>query len=165
MCTAQKEWGMRDIQTAVTRHAAHRGSLIPALQDLQETCGYLAPEALEVLAKHLNISVNEIYGVATFYTQFRFTKPARHKIQVCQGTACHVRGGHMILEEFEQRLEIKAGEGTKDGQVDLERVACLGCCALAPVITVNGVVHANVATRKVPGLLAPLGVNEESKAR
>jgi len=155
---------MRDIETAVSRHAAHRGSLIPALQDLQETCGYLAPEALEVLAKHLKISVNEIYGVATFYTQFRFAKPSRHKIQVCQGTACHVRGGHMVLEEFEQRLDAKAGEATRDGEVDLERVACLGCCALAPVITVDGVVHANVGPRKVPGILAPLGVAAKGKA-
>ncbi len=164
MCTAQKDWGMQDIEAAVARHPAHRGSLIPALQDLQETCGYLAPEALAVLAKHLSISVNEIYGVATFYTQFRFSKPARHKIQVCQGTACHVRGGHMVLEEFEQMLDVKAGEATKDGQVDLERVACLGCCALAPVITVDGLVHANMGTRKVPAILAPLGVKEESKA-
>lgn len=136
---------------------AHRGSLIPALQAIQSACGYLSAEAVDALAAHLGISANEIYGVATFYTQFRFTPPAKHKIQVCQGTACHVRGGKQVLDEFEQRLGISAGEGTRDGQFDLERVACLGCCALAPVIAVDGTVHAGMDAKKVPGVLSAQG--------
>ncbi len=154
MGAATAKQDMDSLRQLLDRHPQHRGSLIPALQDIQEALGYLMPEALERLAEHLGISVNEIYGVATFYTQFRFTAPCEHKIQVCQGTACHVRGAREVLDEFEHRLEVKAGEGTGDGQFDLERVACLGCCALAPVISVDGTVHAGVSAKKVPGILS-----------
>ena len=143
--------GIKDI---LERHPANRGSLIPVLQDVQEDFGYLSEEAVEELARLMGISANEIYGVATFYTQFRFKPPGRHTIQSCQGTACHVRGGQKILNELEQRLEITAGQTTADGQFDLQRVACLGCCALAPVVAVDGKVHAQVTTKKIPSVLS-----------
>jgi NADH-quinone oxidoreductase subunit E len=143
-----------DLPEILERHPAHRGSLIPLLQDIQETLGYLAPEALDALSEYLTISVNEIYGVATFYTQFRFTPPAKHKICVCQGTACHVRGGQHLLTEFEQQLGVQAGEATQDGEFDLERVACLGCCALAPVVSMDGTIHAEVSDKQVPAILS-----------
>jgi len=143
--------GIKDI---LERHPANRGSLIPVLQDVQEDFGYLSEEAVEELARLMGISANEIYGVATFYTQFRFKPPGRHTIQSCQGTACHVRGGQKILNELEQRLEITAGQTTADGQFDLQRVACLGCCALAPVVAVDGKVHAQVTAKKIPSVLS-----------
>ena len=145
---------MSGIKDILDRHPASRGSLIPVLQDVQEAFGYLSEEAVEELARLTGISANEIYGVATFYTQFRFSPPGRHRIQSCQGTACHVRGGRKILDELEKRLGITAGQSTGDGQFDLERVACLGCCALAPVVAVDGKVHAQVTAKKIPSVLS-----------
>lgn len=145
------------ISDIVARYPASRGSLIPILQDIQGAYGYLSEPALDELEGLVGLSANEIYGVATFYTQFRFTPPGEHNITVCQGTACHVRGGHQILREFEQRLGIKAGESTSDAKFDLERVACLGCCALAPVVSVDGKVHAGVTTKQVPRILSEYG--------
>jgi NADH-quinone oxidoreductase subunit E len=124
------------------------------LQDIQDDLGYLSQEAVEELERLTGISANEIYGVATFYTQFRFSPPGQHTIQSCQGTACHVRGGHGILKELEQRLGITASQTTADGTFDLERVACLGCCALAPVVAVDGKVHARITAKKIPSVLS-----------
>ena len=142
------------ITAILERYSANRSSLIPVLQDIQENFGYLSEESVEELARLMDISANEIYGVATFYTQFRFNPPGRHTIQSCQGTACHVRGGHQILNDLEQRLGITAGQTTEDGQFDLERVACLGCCALAPVVAVDHKVHAQVTAKKIPSILS-----------
>jgi len=146
--------GVKDI---LARYPANRGSLIPVLQDVQEDLGYLSEEAVEELARLMDISANEIYGVATFYTQFRFNPPGRHNIQSCQGTACHVRGGLQILNDLQQRLRITAGQTTADGQFDLERVACVGCCALAPVVVVDGKVHAQMTAKKIPSVLSKYG--------
>ena len=142
------------IMAILERYPTNRGSLIPVLQDIQEDFGYLSEESVEELARLMDISANEIYGVATFYTQFRFNPPGRHTIQSCQGTACHVRGGLRILNDLEQRLGIVAGQTTEDGQFDLERVACLGCCALAPVVAIDHKVHAQVTAKKIPSILS-----------
>jgi len=149
-----REEGLSKIADILARYPANRGSLIPVLQDIQEDFGYLSEEAIEELARLMEISANEIYGVATFYTQFRFNPPGRHRIQSCQGTACHVRGGRKILDELEHRLGITAGQTTADGKFDLERLACLGCCALAPVVAVDGKVHARMTAKKIPSLLS-----------
>jgi NADH-quinone oxidoreductase subunit E len=159
---ASPEGFLSKITAILERYPANRGSLITVLQDIQEDFGYLSEEAIEELARLMDISANEIYGVATFYTQFRFNPPGRHTIQSCQGTACHVRGGWQVLKELEQRLGITAGQTTADGQFDLQRVACLGCCALAPVVAVDGKVHAQVTTKKIPSLLSRYG---EKKGR
>lgn len=144
----------------VERYPANRGSLIPVLQDVQGEYGYLPEQSLEELESLMGISANEIYGVATFYTQFRFSPPGEHTIQVCQGTACHVRGGFRVLLEVEQRLGVRAGETTADGTFDLQRVACLGCCALAPVVAVDGKVYAGVTPKRIPSILAEYGGKE-----
>jgi NADH-quinone oxidoreductase subunit E len=127
--------------------------LIPILQDIQDRDGYLTEEALRELAQASNISDNEIYGVATFYAQFRFKPPAKHTIRVCQGTACHVRGGRQVMEEFHHRLGVRTGGTTEDGEYELQRIACIGCCALAPTVTVDGEVHARVTPRKVRSIV------------
>ncbi len=149
--------GLSIIEDILASYPPRQENLIPVLQELQERQGYLAPEALQALAAASGISENEIYGVASFYAQFRFQPPAEHTIHVCQGTACHVRGGHQILYDFEERLEIKAGEMTPDHKFGLERVACVGCCALAPVVLVDGKVRAGMKPKNVRGLLSSLG--------
>lgn len=156
---------LSEIAGILKRYPASRGSLIPVLQDIQEKFGYLSEEAVEELGRLMGVSANEIYGVATFYTQFRFRPPGRHRIQSCQGTACHVRGGQQILREFEQRLGITAGQTTADGKFDLERVACLGCCALAPVVAVDGKVHAAMTTKKVSSILSRYGGEKDRRKK
>jgi NADH-quinone oxidoreductase subunit E len=134
-----------------------RDNLITVLQEIQDKDGYLSEAAVRALSGASGISENEIYGVATFYTHFRFQPPAEHTVHVCLGTACHVRGGHQLLHDFEERLNITAGEMTADHRFGLERVACVGCCALAPVVLVDGKVRANMKPKHVRGLLNQLG--------
>jgi len=143
-----------DVNNAASEESAKRSGLIPALQDIQQRCGYLSAQAIDELSRSTGVSANEIYGVATFYTQFRFSPPGEHTIRVCEGTACHVRGGQQILNEVEQQLKIKAGQTTGDGRFSLERVACLGCCALAPVAVVDDEVHASMTAKKISSLLS-----------
>ena len=145
------------LERIVAGHRPDADSLIPILQDVQEHFGYLPEQAIDGLAELLGISANEVYGVATFYTQFRFGPKGRHTIQICQGTACHVRGSDQILQELQRLLQIEAGQTTPDGLFDLERVACLGCCALAPVVAVDGKVYAAVTPKKVQSILKQSG--------
>ena len=139
---------------AVTREFDGRPSdLVPVLQRTQETLGYLSPEAIQRVARWLKLSESDVFGVATFYAQFRFTPPGRHRLRVCLGTACHVKGGVQMLETLERRLEVSPGETTADGEYGLERVACLGCCALAPVVTIDDTIHAQMSVLKLQDLL------------
>jgi NADH-quinone oxidoreductase subunit E len=130
-----------------------RGDLIPVLQRLQERAGYLRPDLIRAISRWLRISENEIYGVATFYAQFRFHPPGRHHLKVCLGTACHVKGGEQILLTARQRLGVDIGGTTADGEYDLDRVACLGCCALAPVVALDAKVHSQMSVLKVQRIL------------
>jgi NADH-quinone oxidoreductase subunit E len=130
-----------------------RSDLVPALQRAQAVIGFVSPEAVRRIARWLKLSESEVYGVATFYAQFRFTPPGRHRLRVCLGTACHVKGGVQMLETVERRLEVKAGETTADGEYDLERVACLGCCALAPVVTLDQTIYGQMSVLKLQGIL------------
>ncbi|MBN2209481.1 MAG: NADH-quinone oxidoreductase subunit NuoE [Candidatus Coatesbacteria bacterium] len=126
-----------------------RGELIPALAAAQRARGYLSEEALAEIAATVGVSESEVYGVATFYAQFRFRPPAEHTLKVCLGTACHVRGGEMILEALRKRYKVNPGETTRDGKLALERVACLGCCALAPVVVFDGKIHGKMTPESV----------------
>lgn len=128
--------------------------LIPVLQKVQAARGYLAPDSLRGISRWLRVSENEIYGVATFFAQFRFEPPGEHVVKVCLGTACHVKGGEQILDVLRRRLEIEPGQTTPDGKYQLERVACLGCCALAPVLTVDERIHAEASVLGVHRMLA-----------
>jgi NADH-quinone oxidoreductase subunit E len=130
-----------------------RGDLIPVLQKVQALHGYLRPEAVRLVSRWLKISENEIFGVATFYAQFRFHPPGRHHMRVCLGTACHVRGGEQILLTAQERLGVGTGETTADGEYDLERVACLGCCALAPVVAFDDKIYSQVSVLKIQRIL------------
>jgi NADH-quinone oxidoreductase subunit E len=142
------------VMEILRRHPAQKANLIPALQDIQDHFGFLPEHAIDQLSAHKGTSVNEIYGVATFYTQFRFNPPGEHTVRVCQGTACHVRLGQYVLDEIEKQLGIKAGQTTADGKFDLERVACLGCCALAPVMMIDDKVHARIRVKEIGSILS-----------
>jgi len=130
-----------------------RTALVPLLQRTQAALGYVPPEAVRFIARRLRVSESEVFGVASFYAQFRFTPPGRHRLRVCLGTACHVKGGVQMLETLQRRLGAGAGETTADGEYDVERVACLGCCALAPVVTVDDDVLAQMSVLKLQELL------------
>ena len=130
-----------------------RADLIPVLQRIQAVYDYLPKEAIQKIARWLKISENEIYGVATFYAQFRFMPRGQHHLRVCLGTACHVKGGEQMLDVLKRRLEINPGETTRDGKYDLERVFCLGCCALAPVVTLDDKTYAQMSVLKLQGIL------------
>lgn len=138
-----------------------RRYLIPLLQRVQRTFSYLPAGAIEMVAQHLRLSPTDIYGVATFYNQFRFHPPGRHPVRVCMGTACHVKGGDIILEHFERKLEIHEGETTPDGEFSIDRVACVGCCALAPVALMGEDLHGHMMTGKVEGLILRVRIENE----
>jgi NADH-quinone oxidoreductase subunit E len=134
-----------------------RGYLIPILQEVQESHGYVSPDVIDEIGAFTGVSPGEIFGVASFYAHFRFTKPGKHTIKVCRGTACHVRGSERILELVERELKVKAGQTTGDELFSLERIACFGCCALAPVVVVDKDVHGRMSSTKARRLLTQYG--------
>ena len=156
---------LEELKSQLAEFKKDRGGLIPILQMFQGRLAYLPPETITVVADHLEVSPSEVYGVATFYNQFRFNPPGRNPVKVCLGTACHVKGADIILENFERKLDIKEGETTPDREFSIERVACVGCCALAPVALVGETIHGNMAPSKVEGLVLRVRVEKEMKAR
>ena len=145
-----------EVGEALAGHSRARQELIPILQDVQDRVGFLPQEALGRIAEFLDVSENDVFGVATFYSQFRFHPPGKHHIKVCRGTACHVRRSGLILERLSQKLGIAPGETTEDREFSLETVACFGSCALAPVVVVNDKVYGRMSTRKMEKLLDEL---------
>ena len=155
---------MNDVESVLKKHPrAGRDALIPILQEVQESQGYLSKEAVTRIGKHLNLPVTKIYGVATFYNQFRFQPKGKYHIMVCRGTACHVRGGARILQEIEHRLGIKPGETTKDMEYTLETVSCIGACALAPNVTVGKELHGQLTTKKISEVIGDRSKSEKSE--
>jgi len=134
-------------------YQGEEGDLIPILQRVQEKQGYISEEAVRRISRFLKISENQIYGVASFYSQFRFTEPGRNSIKVCLGTACHVRGGQILIDAVERELDISPGETTACGRFDLQRVACLGCCALAPVVQINDDIYSRMTVIRLKEIL------------
>ena len=130
-----------------------KSNLIAILQDVQNRDGYITREALDDISRHLFMSRSQVFGVASFYSQFKFNPPGRNSIKICLGTACHVQGGDFLLNALKSEIGISPNETTDDGKFDLERVACLGCCALAPVIMVNDVIFSNMSVVKMKELL------------
>lgn len=151
-----------EVAQIIKQQGTDREKLIPILQDVQGKLGYLPKDAMKMVAEAFAIPEVEVYEVATFYNQFRLNPPGKHQVKVCMGTACHMTGGNIIMESFERRLDIKEGETTPDREFSLERVACVGCCALAPVVVVDENVEAKVRPTRVDGIL--LGFEMEKKA-
>jgi len=130
--------------TAQAAFPSSQSSMIPMLQAAQAALGYLPRDAMRAIARHLVVPPAVVEGVASFYAQFRFNKPGRHRVTVCGGTACHVRGSGKLLDELGSSLGVAAGRTTADGEFTLETVACFGACALAPVVVIDGTVNGRV---------------------
>ena len=145
----------------LSKYSGDKSDLIPILQDIQSNIGYLSEEAIIAVSKFTGIPESEIYGVATFYTQFRFTPVGKKHVMVCKGTACHVKGAPQIIEGIERHLGIKEGEVTFDMEYSLESVGCLGCCALAPCAMVNEDVESNLTLKDVKKIFSRM--ERESK--
>ncbi|HEY8666200.1 MAG TPA: NAD(P)H-dependent oxidoreductase subunit E [Tepidisphaeraceae bacterium] len=138
----------------LARHPRRRPQLIPLLQDVQAAFGYLPESALRQVAIHLELSVNDVVGVATFYSQFRFEAPGRHSLKICEGTACHVRGSGRLMDAVQRQLGAGANQTTADGEFSIERVMCLGSCALAPAVVVDETVYGRVSQTRLEKLIA-----------
>jgi NADH-quinone oxidoreductase subunit E len=146
-----------DLDPIVSKYpAGRRDALIPLLQEVQEAHGYLSRDAVIRIGRHLRLPASKVYGVATFYNQFRFQPLGRFHIQLCRGTACHVKGSSQTLNAIQRTLQVKPGQTTRDGRFSLEVVACLGACGLAPLMAVNGEFHAGVTSERVTKILRTL---------
>ncbi|MDQ7778230.1 MAG: NADH-quinone oxidoreductase subunit NuoE [Planctomycetota bacterium] len=136
---------MQDRVSAIlSRFKSEESSLIPILQEVQAEFSYLPVDAMRRIARFLRVPESRVFGVASFYAQFRFTPMGKNRVMACRGTACHVRGAPRILEEISKFLGVQEGETTPDMKYTLETVACIGCCALAPCVMVNKEVHAKL---------------------
>lgn len=143
-----------EIQSVLARYPdASDDQLITLLQEVQEACGYLSRDAILSIARHFDMPAIRIYGVATFYNQFRFYPLGRVHIQICRGTACHVKGSKGVLDELQKHLGVDEGETTPDGVFSYETLACIGACGQAPAIMVNGELRAKVTVESIPALL------------
>lgn len=146
------------IDAIVHKHNVERGAVIPILQDIQDTYGYIPPVAIDRVAKNIGISNGEIYGTATFYNMFRLEPLGENLVKVCHGTACHLAGAEMIAEAISLEAGAKEGETSPDGKFTVEQVACLGCCSSAPALMVNNEVYGQLtpeSVRKKIKLLKP----------
>jgi NADH-quinone oxidoreductase subunit E len=142
-----------ELAEIVAAYEGEKGALIPVLQRVQEKFGYLQEEAISEIARFFKMSESEIFGVASFYSQFYFTPRGKHTVKVCLGTACHVRGGGNILDEVKRDLGVESGGTTKDYKFSLERVACFGSCALAPVMVIDQDVYGRMTVAKAKDIL------------
>lgn len=151
----QREEDLSRLSFIFGKYGNERNGLIPILLEIQKEFGYLPKEALKKVATFLNMKPIEVWGVATFYNQFRLTPLGKNHIKVCMGTACHLAGGRLVLEALERELHLKVGETSEDGRFSLERVACIGCCMLAPVIVIKDKIFPKMSPFKVEESLLP----------
>jgi len=159
METKEEAVVLKEILSSFTER---RRYLIQTLQAVQQKFGYLSEDAMKAVAHHLGISEAEVFGVATFYNQFRFVPLGKYHIIVCMGTACHTMGGQLILDGFERELDIEVGGVTPDRKYSMDRVGCIGCCTKAPVVVINDTVYPRMTPYKVAEVLAGIR-GKESK--
>ncbi|MFO8056804.1 MAG: NAD(P)H-dependent oxidoreductase subunit E [bacterium] len=156
---------LEGVRYILDREPSGYRNLISVLQEIQDEFGFLPKQGMREIADRFNLSPANVYGVATFYNQFRFTPPGKCHIKVCMGTACHIKQGGLILDQWERRLEIEEGERTPDGEYSIERVACVGACVLAPVCIVDGEVVGDMSPTKVDGILLQHKMQKEQQER
>ncbi len=149
------------VSEILKKYRDEKNGLIPILLEIQKEFGYLPKESLKIVASFLGMKPIDVWGVATFFNQFRLTPLGKNHIKVCLGTACHLAGGRLVLEALERELKIKVGETSEDGQFSLERVACIGCCMLAPVAVIKDKIYPKMSPFKVEESLIPY--RQESK--
>ncbi len=149
------------ISEILSQYDKDKSRLIPILQKVQQAFGYLPPIATQKVASHLRMTDVQVFGVASFYNHFRFTPLGKHPIQMCMGTACHMVGGGLVLEALERTLDIKVGGITEDKEFSLDRVACIGCCGLAPVMVIGEKIYPKMSPTKVDEALVNLKMEAE----
>ena len=157
-CRVKPQWELSEMEShklakILLKYHKKKEDVVSLLQEIQEEFGYLPRSVLHVLSKEIHVPEHEIYGVATFYSQFTFNRPGQHKVRVCLGTACHVRGAMGILEELQRNLKIRPGETSKDGRFSLETVMCLGACALGPIVVLDEEYHGQMTPVKTQELI------------
>jgi NADH-quinone oxidoreductase subunit E len=153
----------KQLADILTPDIKERRHLIAILQAVQRKSGYISNEAMLKIAEFVDVPGTTVYGIATFYNQFRFTPPGKYPVNVCMGTACHLAGGKLVMEAMARELKIEVGDITEDQEFSLDRVACIGCCALAPVVTVGGSVYPRMNAQKVAEVLVTVKpVKQES---
>lgn len=151
-CSCDEKYGK--LLAVIEANKAIPGSLIQTMHEAQEIFGYLPIEVQKFISEHTGISLAEIYGVATFYTQFSLKPKGEYKISVCLGTACYVKGADLLLDELKKALNIEVGECTEDGRFSLDACRCIGACGLAPVFTINDDVYGRLVPEEIPGIVA-----------
>ena len=161
--TEEKAKLKQQTKRILKKFAKKRGNLIPILQGLQGNLGYLPREAMLEVARFLDIPEMDVYGVVTFYNQFRLNPLGRHSVRVCLGTACHMKGGYITLDAWKRRLSIESGQTTPDREFDLDTVACVGCCVMAPVTVVDDKPEGKVEPTKVDGILLSFKLEKEKR--
>lgn len=144
----------KELKSFISEHKNDKGPLIMIMQEAQKIYGYLPPEVQEIISKGLNVPMEKVYEVATFYAQFNLVPRGKYHISVCLGTACYVKGSQKVLEAIEQNLKIQSGECTGDRKFSLDSCRCLGACGLAPVMKVNDEVFGKLTPDKVPQILS-----------
>lgn len=150
-------FSMAVIDAITHKHNVQRGAIISILQELQDTYGYIPKPAMQRIAENTGVPASEIFGIVTFYAQFRLEPQGENVIKVCHGTACHLNGAEKVSESVCKCTGTKEGETSLDGRFTVESVACLGCCSLAPAIMINGEVHARLSHEKITKLVNELG--------
>ena len=148
------------IDAIVHKHNVEPGAVIPILQEIQEAYGHVPPVAIQRVAEHMNIPASEIYGIVTFYAQFRLQPLGKNLVRVCHGTACHLGGAEIVAEALAQATGAKEGETSPDDLFTVERVACLGCCSLAPCVMVNNETHGRLTPESVNKLVTEMRKQE-----
>jgi NADH-quinone oxidoreductase subunit E len=159
----EKENILEHVAEILGHWRADRENLIPVLQDVQDRLGYLPGVAMEKIAAAMDIPAVDVFGLATFYNQFRLNPPGDHQFQVCLGTACYMAGGKITMDSFKRRLNIGEGDTTPDRKFSLERVACVGCCSIAPVVVVDGMIEGKVTPTRVDGILLSFEDKQQKK--
>ena len=138
----------------IAKHKGEKGAMMPILQEAQEIYGYLPIEVQKIIAAETGVSLEEIFGIVSFYAQFKLNPDGQYAIAVCLGTACYVKGSGEIIEEISRKLNVPVGSTSPDGKYSIEATRCIGACGLAPVLTVNGEVYGRLTTKDVDGILA-----------
>ncbi|MDR2599204.1 MAG: NAD(P)H-dependent oxidoreductase subunit E [Oscillospiraceae bacterium] len=149
--TKEQEQKLKDV---IVQHKSQKGALMPVLQEAQEIYGYMPREVQIMVAEGMGVTLAEVYGIVTFYSQFHLQPKGKYKVHICIGTACYVKGAGKILEKFERELGIKDGECTSDGKFSVDGLRCVGACGLAPVLSVNEDVYGKVTEDQVAEILA-----------
>ncbi len=145
-----------DVNEILNRYEKSSESLIAVLQEIQEKYHYLPEESLKYVSEQLKVPLTQVFAVATFYNAFSLQPKGKYVIQVCMGTACHIKGAPVLLEELKSILNVEEHEVTKDGLFSVETVRCLGCCSLAPVISISGRVYGNLKPENIEGIIKSL---------